>query len=373
MATQTVDTSTTGKNIPWGLIGRIGLVLFFILFLAVPLWNAVLEMIANPQLLLRQLIIGLTNGAYISLIALGYTLVYGIVELINFAHGDVYMIGAFMSLTLIGIFSLQASTPWQVSYPIMILILVITMTFTAVLNVAIERFAYRRLRTVSRLAPLISAIGVSFILQNVGLLWGYLRFPAMNGVMGSNAVAPKSFPNLLPTQNLLEPLQAVFGEGFRVRFTGKDLIMIGTAVVLLTALYFFIQRTKLGKAMRATAQDRDAAALMGINVNRTISLAFLLGGALAGAAGMLVGLYNGTAVFNMGFKAGLFSFTAAVLGGIGNITGAMLGGLLIGLIAALSDQYISAKWTNAVVFGILVLILVFRPTGLLGENVQQKA
>jgi branched-chain amino acid transport system permease protein len=191
--------------------------------------------------------------------------------------------------------------------------------------------------------------------------------------MGTNAVAPKNFPQLIPNDNLLEPLQAVFGEDFRVRFTTKDLVVVVISVTLLVALYLFVQRTKLGKAMRATAQDRDAAALMGIDVNRTISLAFILGGALAGAAGMLVGLYNGTAVFTMGFTAGLRSFTAAVLGGIGNIAGAMLGGLLIGLISALSDQYLSAKWTNAVVFGILVIILVFRPTGLLGEDVGQKA
>jgi branched-chain amino acid transport system permease protein len=150
-------------------------------------------------------------------------------------------------------------------------------------------------------------------------------------------------------------------------------VVIVVSVSLLIALYLFVQRTKLGKAMRATAQDRDASALMGIDVNRTIALAFVLGGALAGAAGMLVGLYNGTAVFTMGFTAGLRSFTAAVLGGIGNIMGAMFGGLLIGLISALSDQYLSARWTNAVVFGILVIILVFRPTGLLGEDVGQKA
>lgn len=368
MATQSVGSQTDIKALPWGRIGRIALGIFFVLFLAVPLWNILMEMVSNPQLLLRQLLIGLTNGAYIALIALGYTLVYGIVELINFAHGDVYMIGAFMSLSLIGLFGLTANTPAEVRFPLMILILILTMATTALLNIAIERFAYRRLRGASKLAPLISAIGVSFILQNIGLLWGYLRPAAMNGVMGSNAVAPKSFPSLLPNDNLF----AVFGESFRVRFTGKDLIVLVVSVTLLTALYLFVQRTKIGKAMRATAQDRDAAALMGINVNRTISLAFLLGGALAGAAGMLVGLYNGTAVFTMGFTAGLRSFTAAVLGGIGNILGAMLGGLLIGLISALSDQYLSAKWTNAVVFGILVLILVFRPTGLLGENAQQK-
>ncbi|HEX5692600.1 MAG TPA: branched-chain amino acid ABC transporter permease [Roseiflexaceae bacterium] len=369
MATQAVRPSAEPRVIPWRLIGRIGLLIFFILFLAVPTWNLLLAMIANPQLLMRQLIIGLTNGAYIALIALGYTLVYGIVELINFAHGDVYMLGAFFSLTLIGLFGLTTQTALSTSIPVMLLILLLTMAFTATLNVTIERLAYRRLRNAPRLAPLISAIGVSFLLQNVGLLWGYLRFPALNGVMGSNAVAPKSYPQLIPNTNLLEFL----GESVRVRFTIKDLVVIVVSVSLLVALYLFVQRTKLGKAMRATAQDRDASALMGIDVNRTIALAFVLGGALAGAAGMLVGLYNGTAVFTMGFTAGLRSFTAAVLGGIGNILGAMLGGLLIGVVSALSDQYLNARWTNAVVFGILVIILVFRPTGLLGEDVGQKA
>jgi branched-chain amino acid transport system permease protein len=369
MATQAARPSVEPRVIHWRLISRIVLLLFFIIFLAVPLWNLILAMAANPQLLTRQLIIGLTNGAYIALIALGYTLVYGIVELINFAHGDVYMLGAFFSLTLIGLFGLTPNTPMELRIPMMLLILLVTMAFTATLNVTIERLAYRRLRNAPRLAPLISAIGVSFLLQNVGLLWGYLRFPALNGVMGSNAVAPKSYPQLIPNDNLFEGL----GAQIRIRFTLKDLVVIVVSLALLIALYLFVQRTKLGKAMRATAQDRDASALMGIDVNRTIALAFVLGGALAGAAGMLVGLYNGTAVFSMGFTAGLRSFTAAVLGGIGNIMGAMLGGLLIGVISALSDQYLSARWTNAVVFGILVIILVFRPTGLLGEDVGQKA
>jgi branched-chain amino acid transport system permease protein len=155
--------------------------------------------------------------------------------------------------------------------------------------------------------------------------------------------------------------------------TLKDVLVLLVSVLLMVSLYLFVQRTRVGKAMRATAQDRDAARLMGIDVDRTIALAFLLGGALAGAAGMIVGFYNNSAVFNMGFTAGLRSFTAAVLGGIGNIAGAMLGGILIGVISALSDQYLSTRWTNAVVFAILVLILVFRPSGLLGEDVVQKA
>jgi branched-chain amino acid transport system permease protein len=372
MASETTSIRPV-RSLPWRQIGIAALIIFCILFLAVPIFNMIVAMVSNPQLLMRQLIIGLTNGAYIALIALGYTLVYGIVELINFAHGDVYMIGAFLSLTLIGLFALTPETPMALRVPLMVLILIITMFVTALLNYLIERFAYRRLRNAPRLAPLISAIGVSFILQNIGLLWGYMRFPAMNGVMGSNPAAPKSFPELIPNENLLAGLTTVFGEGFRIRLTTKDLIVVVVSVVLMVGLYLFVQRSKLGKAMRATAQDRDAALLMGIDVNRTISLAFLLGGALAGAAGMMVGLYNGSAVFTMGFKAGLYSFTAAVLGGIGNIAGAMLGGLLIGLVSALADQYISSSWSSAIVFGILVVILVFRPTGLLGEEGGQKA
>lgn len=353
-------------TISWRLLGQIAVVVLCVLFLTLPVIEMVNAMVAEPTLLTRQLLIGLTNGAYIALIALGYTLVYGIVELINFAHGDLYMLGAFFSLSLIGTFALTPETPWIIRGPLLVVILLATMAFTAGLNIVIDRWAYRRLRGHgSRMAALISAIGISFILQNLGLLWGYLRLPFMNGVMGSNAVAPKSFPALFPSINVLD--------GTGVRLGLKDLIVIGVSVVLLLALYVFVTRTRLGKAMRATAQDRDAAALMGIDVNRTISLAFLLGGALAGASGMLVGLYNGTAVFDMGFTAGLRSFTAAVLGGIGNIVGAMLGGLLIGVISALSDQYISTKWTNAVVFAILVVILVFRPTGLLGDDTAQKA
>jgi branched-chain amino acid transport system permease protein len=372
MAT-TAPTTAAPRSLPWRRIGIAAFLIFFTLFLAVPLWNILMAMLANPQLLMRQLIIGLTNGAYIALIALGYTMVYGIVELINFAHGEVYMVGAFTSLTLIGLLAVTPAMPGIVLYPLMLLILLMTMFVTALLNYTIERFAYRRLRNAPRLAPLISAIGVSFILQNVGLLWGYLRHPMFGGVMGNNAAAPKSFPTLLSNDNVLAGLTAVFGEAFRLRLTVKDIVVVVVSVSLMTALYLFVQRTKLGTAMRATAQDRTAAALMGIDVNRTISLAFLLGGALAGAAGMLVGLYNGSAVFTMGFKAGLYSFTAAVLGGIGNIPGAMLGGLLIGLISALSDQYISSSWSSAIVFAILVIILVFRPTGLLGEDVAQKA
>lgn len=347
--------------------------LVFLSFFGLPLLNILGRMIDSPKQLGQQIIVGLTKGTYLAIIALGYTLVYGIIELINFAHADVYMIGAFSSLTLISAAGLTSKTPgWQLVIYLP-LILMAVMAITAALNVSIELFAYRRLRNSSRLAPLISAIGVSFILQNIGQLWGEDQFWSNIGLervadaMGSSTTGPKSFPSLLPIDQVFFIPKSWF------TFTYKDLLVVVVSMALLAALYSFVQFTKLGKAMRATAQDRDAASLMGINANRTISLTFMIGGALAGAAGMLVGLYNNTAVFTMGFSVGLLSFTAAVLGGIGNIVGSALGGLLIGLILALSDQYINARWSNAVVFGILVLILVFRPTGLLGEEGGQKA
>ncbi|MBI3537530.1 MAG: branched-chain amino acid ABC transporter permease [Chloroflexi bacterium] len=325
------------------------------------------EIAANPETLLQQMLVGLANGSIVAIIALGYTLVYGIIELINFAHGDLFMLGVFTSFTVIGLSGVDEKSSSSQTILVVLLAFVVSSVFCATLNVFIERFAYRPLRNAPRLAPLISAIGVSFILINVGLFWGGLRviFP----FMGNNAAAPKSIPDLLPRFDLLQAM----GIQTNIAFTSKDLIVIVVASVLMISLRFFIQRTRLGKAMRATAQNRDAAMIMGININQVISLTFLIGGALAGAGGLLVGLYNNTAVFTMGFTAGLRAFTAAVLGGIGNITGAMMGGVLIGIIAAFSDQYFSSRWTNAWVFAVLVIILIFRPTGLLGERTSDKA
>jgi branched-chain amino acid transport system permease protein len=224
--------------------------------------------------------------------------------------------------------------------------------------VLIERVAYRRLRHAPRLAPLISAIGVSFVLINIGLWW---RGPS-----------PQNFPlllNLFGSQNLFEVL---FGTDVNVRFTLRELMVILVTIPLLLLLNYVVFRTNIGKAMRATAQDREAAMLMGINVDRTIAFTFLLGGALAGAAGLIFGLYTGSTYFLRGFDAGLKAFTAAVLGGIGNLYGATLGGFLIGIISAFSDYYLESRWTNAVVFSILIIILVFRPGGLLGEQTVEK-
>ncbi|HIK28535.1 MAG: branched-chain amino acid ABC transporter permease [Oscillatoriaceae bacterium SKW80] len=324
------------------------------------------DLVTNPETLIKQILVGLVNGAIIAIIALGYTLVYGIIELINFAHGDLFMLGGFAALTVISTFGIQEGAPLQVSVPAMLIALLVSGIVCAGLNILTERYAYRPLRNAPRLAPLISAIGVSFIFQNIGLFWGGLK--AFIPAMGVNAAAPKSFPDLLPRIDILK----FFGIQSNISFTTKDLIVLIVALALMVGLQLFVQNTRLGKAMRATAQNRDAALIMGIDVDRIIALTFLIGGALAGAAGMLVGLYNNTIVFTMGFTAGLRAFTAAVLGGIGNIVGAMLGGILIGLLSALSDQYLSSRWTNAWVFAVLVVILAFRPGGLLGENVQEK-
>jgi branched-chain amino acid transport system permease protein len=315
-----------------------------------------LVLLTNPSIVFETFLIGITNGAVIALIALGYTLVYGIIELINFAHGEVFMLGATVSLTLLAALGASAGWPAAQLTLALLLALLVAMVFCALLNAGIERLAYRRLRHAPRLAALISAIGVSFILQNVGLAW-----------IGPN---PQNFPDLLPSQNVFRDLLGIQSD---INFKVKDLLVLLLTVPLMVGLQRFVATTRLGKAMRATAQDRDAAALMGIDINLTIALTFLLGGALAGSAGLLFGLYNGYAQWQIGFRAGLQAFTAAVLGGIGNISGAVLGAFLIGLIGAFSDLLIDQRWTQTVIFGILIIILVFRPSGLLGMQTPEKA
>jgi branched-chain amino acid transport system permease protein len=312
----------------------------------------------EPDRLVQVLLIGITNGALLALIALGYTLVYGIIELINFAHGDVFMLGTMLALALVTAFGANPSMNPALLFPLLIGILLVVMVSTSVLNTVIERVAYRPLRRAPRLAPLITAIGVSFILINIGLLW-----------RGASQV---NFPPVLPQVDLIGGGSPFFA-GSALRYTTKDLAVLVLAVPLVIGLELFVARTRLGKAMRATAQDREAAALMGINVNTTIALTFVIGGALAGAAGFIFGVYNSYAWFLQGFRAGLFAFTSAVLGGIGNIRGAALGGLLIGSIQAFSDFFFDTRWTQVVVFAILILILVFRPSGILGEAVPEKA
>jgi branched-chain amino acid transport system permease protein len=293
---------------------------------------------------------GLSNGAIWALIAIGYTLVYGIIELINFAHGDVFMIGSMTAVGLWGTLGLGLATG-----PIGLILgllatLFVSMFVCGALNVLIERVAYRPLRTAPKLAPLITAVGFSFILQNVGLLW--------------NGGSP------FGVNDLIHQNQTVF------RISGVPivrgyLLALAVMIPLVVGLTWFINITRAGKAMRATAQDPEAARLMGINVNQTISLTFLLGGMLAGAAGLVYALYETNVWYFQGFKAGLIAFTAAVMGGIGNVRGAVLGGLIIGVIQALSDARLGPQWTEAVVFGYLIVIMILRPRGLLGEETRE--
>jgi len=312
---------------------------------------------------LQILLIGIANGSIIALIALGYTLVYGIIELINFAHGDVYMIGTMLALTLFtwvpSMWGVRRASllPDGTIVLLVLAALVVAMAGCALLNVTIERLAYRPLRRAPRLAPLISAIGVSFMLVNIGLFW--------------KGPSPVDFPS--PHSVLELDLLVLLGFDTLIFFKVTDLAVILLAVPLMFGLSLFVSRTRLGKAMRATAQDREAAAMMGININQTIALTFLLGGALAGAAGLINGTYNNTAWYLQGFRGGLMAFTAAVLGGIGNLYGAFLGGLMIGVVAAASDFLLDPRWTQAVVFGMLILTLVFKPTGLLGEASTERA
>lgn len=320
----------------------------------------------NLDLLTQYLIIGLANGALIALIALGYTIVYGIVEIINFAHGEVFMLGAFFAASVVTWVGVTNESSYLAIVGIVFLALLAAMVFSGALNYGIDRVAYKRLRNAPRLAPLITAIGFSFILQNIGIYW-----------RGSNAFSP---PNIIPrdlrTYNIL---QEWFHLETKVRIRPLDLAVLGLTVPLLLAMTWFVYRTRTGKAMRATAQDREAAALMGIDINQAIAVAFMIGGALAGAAGMIALYYNNSARFQMGFRYGLFAFTAAVLGGIGNLSGAVLGGFIIGIVWSLSDgymkEYISgwgAEWTPSVIFGVLVIMMVFKPSGLLGEHTTEK-
>jgi branched-chain amino acid transport system permease protein len=306
--------------------------------------------------ILQTIIIGLSNGLIYALVALGYTLVYGIIELINFAHGEVFMLGSMLAWTLLVGFGVTTGTDTLTAVGLILVVLLITMVLTAVLNVSIERVAYRPLRNAPRLAPLISAIGMSFVLQNVGLLW--------------KGPSPIGFPDVIPNTNVLT---SVLGLDTGVAITYKHLFAAVVTIPLLIVLTWFVSKTRQGKAMRATAQDPDTAGLMGIDVNRTIAITFIIAGALAGAAGLVQVLYNNTTVWNLGFRFGLNAFTSAVLGGIGNLQGAVLGGVVLGLINAFSDRYLSAQWTNALVFGVLIAILVFRPTGLLGQQLADRA
>jgi branched-chain amino acid transport system permease protein len=294
----------------------------------------------------QQLVNGVTLGSVYALIALGYSMVYGILKLLNFAHGEVYMMGAFIGyFVLVGLGG--AASPILPVAPVIILMFLAAMLGSGILGIAVERFAYRPLRNAPRIAPLISAIGVSFFLQASALLIFTAQFRTYQT------------PELIPFTTGIEwgPL----------RISLVRIIVITSTVALMIALWLLVNRSRLGKAMRATSYDREAAAMMGIDVDRVIVATFFIGSVLAGAAGVMFGLVFGRVYHFMGFIAGLKGFTAAVIGGIGSIPGAMLGGLLIGLAEAFSAAYISSTFQNLIVFGILIAVMLLRPSGLLGK------
>ena len=288
--------------------------------------------------MLQQLVNGLILGSVYALLALGYTMVYGIIKLINFAHGDIYMIGAFMGYYLINILKFN-----------FFLSLILAMLLTALLGVVIEFLAYRPLRNSTRIATLITAIGVSFLLE-----YGMIFF------VGANT---RSFPQVIKTVRFnLGPIS----------ISNIQLLILGISIFLMVTLQFIVQKTKMGKAMRAVSVDSDAAQLMGINVNRTISFTFALGSALAGAAGVLIALYYNSLEPLMGMTPGIKSFVAAVLGGIGIIPGAALGGFVIGLLETFATALGLSDFRDAIVYAILIVILLIRPAGILGKNVKEK-
>ena len=299
----------------------------------------------------QQLVNGITLGSVYALIALGYSMVYGILQLLNFAHGDVYMVGAF-----IGWGAFQMLSPAKVlALPAgltILIMLVAAMLGCGFLGVVIEWFAYRPLRDAPRIAPLISALGVSFFLQNAVLLTMSARYRVYHTAM------------LIPSTWGFSVLGATI--------SATRILVIVVAVILMIGLQYLVQKTKLGKAMRATAQDREAAAMMGIDVDQVIVATFFIGSALGGAAGVLVGLLFTQVYHFMGFVAGLKGFTAAVVGGIGNIPGAMLGGLLLGILESIGVGFISPTYKDLIAFALLIVILLFRPSGLLGAKVPQK-
>lgn len=288
--------------------------------------------------ILQQLANGLILGSVYALLALGYTMVYGIIKLINFAHGDIYMIGAFMGYYLINTLHLN-----------FFVALILSMIGTAILGVVIEFLAYRPLRNSTRIAALITAIGVSFLLE-----YGMVFF------VGANT---RSFPQVIKT------VRYTLGP---VSISNIQLMILGISILLMVGLQFIVQKTKMGKAMRAVSVDSDAAQLMGINVNRTISFTFALGSALAGAAGVLIALYYNSLEPLMGMTPGIKSFVAAVLGGIGIIPGAALGGFVIGLLETFATAVGLSDFRDAIVYAILIIILLVRPAGILGKNVKEK-
>jgi branched-chain amino acid transport system permease protein len=289
---------------------------------------------------------GLTRGSIYALIALGYTMVYGIIELINFAHGEIYMIGAFTGLIVAGVLSMAGFS----GLSLLLLAVLVAVIYASAYGFTIEKIAYKPLRGATRLAPLISAIGMSIFLQNYVLLAQTSDF--------------LPFPSLIPEFAFMEPFAWYLGS--------SDLVIIVTTVVVMTALTVLIKFTKIGKAMRATAQNKKMAMLTGVNVDRIISTTFIIGSALAAIGGVLIATHIGQINFYIGFIAGIKAFTAAVLGGIGSIPGAVLGSLVLGWTESFATGYISSDYEDVFAFCLLVLILIFRPAGILGRSTTQK-
>lgn len=291
---------------------------------------------------LQQLLNGITLGGVYALIALGYTMVYGIIQLINFAHGEFFAAGGYMGVILISWLAAQGLDP----YTCLALSLVLTMGYCALLAMAVEKLAYKPLRNASRLSVLLAALGMSIFLQN--------------GLMLTQGVYDKPYPT--------EITQGGFELGM-ISVSYMQVLIVGLTVFLLVGLNLLVFKTKIGKAMRATAQDKIMSGLVGINSNRIISTTFAIGAGLAAAAGIMVGLYYGSVRYDMGFVPGIKAFAAAVLGGIGNITGAMIGGLIIGMVEIFAAGYLSSEYKDVFAFIILIGVLYFRPTGIMGENV----
>ncbi len=297
---------------------------------------------------IQQLINGITIGAFYALIALGYTMVYGVLKMINFAHGDIFMWGAYFGLTALTWLAVQfgPASPWMI-LPALALILLLT----AMTGVLVERVAYRPLRSAGRLAPIISALGVAFILKSLARnLYG------AEWQTNPTGITPAGGLNLV-------------GD---IRISWMQIFVLALSFALMGALYLFVQRTRTGTAMRAVSQDPVTARLMGIDVDRIIAFVFIIGPGLGGIAGMIVALYYGSFDFNLGWTFGLKAFIAAILGGIGNIPGAMLGGMILGIVETFASGYISPQWKDVIAYLILIVILIFRPTGLLGERVAEK-
>jgi branched-chain amino acid transport system permease protein len=289
---------------------------------------------------------GLTRGSIYALIALGYTMVYGIIELINFAHGEIYMIGAFTALIVAGVLTVQGMQ----GFSVLLLAGAVAVVYSMAYGYTVEKIAYKPLRQAPRLSPLISAIGMSIFLQNYVLL-----------AQTSNFLP---FPSLIPEFGFLAPVSHII--------TSAEVVIIATTALCMAGLTLLIRYTKMGKAMRATAQDRAMALLVGVNVNRVVSTTFVIGSALAAIGGVLIASHIGQINFFIGFIAGIKAFTAAVLGGIGSIPGAALGGLVLGLTEAFATGYVSSDYEDVFAFAILVVVLIFRPAGILGRATTQK-